>query len=122
MNKKETIRKLKALQFLSPELNSWGGGYNTTIRYAIDFIEELDEQQPPTTSQNTPSHYQGTIQPIDLINAQDLNFNLGNVVKYICRAGNKQGENILTDLEKAKDYINFEIERVKQWTKDNVKN
>ncbi len=114
MNKKETIRKLKALQFLSPELNSWGDGYNTTIRYAIDFIEELDEQQPPTTSQNTPSHYQGTIQPIDLINAQDLNFNLGNVVKYICRAGNKQGENILTDLEKAKDYINFEIERVKQ--------
>ena len=64
---------------------------------------------------NTPSHYQGTIQPIDLINAQDLNFNLGNVVKYVCRAGKKQGENILSDLEKAKDYINFEIERVKKW-------
>ena len=63
---------------------------------------------------NTPPHYQGTIQPIDLINAQDLNFNLGNVVKYVCRAGKKQGENILSDLEKAKDYINFEIERVKK--------
>ena len=63
---------------------------------------------------NTPHHYQGSIQPIDLINAQNLNFNLGNVVKYVCRAGKKQGENILTDLEKAKDYINFEIERVKQ--------
>lgn len=68
-----------------------------------------DEQQS-----HTPPHYQGSIQPIDLINAQDLNFNLGNVVKYVCRAGKKQGENILTDLEKAKDYINFEIERVKQ--------
>ena len=67
-----------------------------------------------TNNQNTPPHYQGTIQPIDLINAQDLNFNLGNVVKYVCRAGKKQGENILTDLEKAKDYINFEIERVKK--------
>ena len=65
-------------------------------------------------AQNTPTHYQATIQPIDLINAQDLNFNLGNVVKYVCSAGKKQGENILTDLEKAKDYINFEIERVKQ--------
>ena len=75
-----------------------------------------NEQQP------TPPHYQGTIQPIDLINAQDLNFNLGNVVKYVCRAGKKQGENILTDLEKAKDYINFEIERVKQWTSVNAKN
>lgn len=73
---------------------------------------QLKEQQPFITS--TPPHYQGTIQPIDLINAQDLNFNLGNVVKYVCRAGKKQGENILSDLEKAKDYINFEIERVKQ--------
>lgn len=63
---------------------------------------------------NTPPHYQGKIQPIDLINAQDLNFNLGNVVKYVCRAGKKAGENILSDLEKAKDYINFEIERVKK--------
>lgn len=71
---------------------------------------------------STPSHYQGSIQPIDLINAQDLNFNIGNVVKYVCRAGKKQGENILTDLEKAKDYINFEIERVKKWTNDNAKN
>ena len=52
----------------------------------------------------TPSHYQGTIQPIDLINAQDLNFNLGNVVKYVCRAGKKKGENVLSDLEKAKNY------------------
>ena len=40
----------------------------------------------------TPSHYQGTIQPIDLINAQNLNFNLGNVVKYVWRAGKKKGE------------------------------
>lgn len=71
---------------------------------------------------NTPTHYQGTIQPIELINAQDLNFNLGNVVKYVCRAGKKQGENILSDLEKAKDYINFEIERVKKWTNVNAKN
>lgn len=66
------------------------------------------------TDNNTPPHYQGSVQPIDLINAQDLNFNLGNVVKYVCRAGKKEGENTLSDLEKAKDYINFEIERVKQ--------
>ena len=61
----------------------------------------------------TPSHYQGSIQPIDLINAQNLNFNLGNVVKYVCRAGKKKGENVLSDLEKAQNYINYEIERVK---------
>ena len=64
-------------------------------------------------NQITPKHYQGSIQPIDLINAQNLNFNLGNVVKYVCRAGKKQGENVLSDLEKAQNYINFEIERIK---------
>ena len=72
----------------------------------------MDKQQPIISS--TPKHYQGTIQPIDLINAQNLNFNLGNVVKYVCRAGKKQGENVLSDLEKAKNYINYEIERIKQ--------
>lgn len=65
-------------------------------------------------NKNTPKHYQGTIQPIDIINAQNLNFNLGNVVKYVCRAGKKQGENVLSDLEKAKNYINYEIERIKK--------
>ena len=97
-------------------------GYNQGLHEAIEVIKEfndteqeltVDLKEQQTTSQ-TPPHYQGTIQPIDLINAQDLNFNLGNVVKYVCRAGKKQGENILSDLEKAKVYINFEIERVKQ--------
>lgn len=80
----------------------------------------MNKQQPFISS--TPSHYQGTTQPIDLINAQNLNFNLGNVVKYVCRAGKKEGENILSDLEKAKNYINYEIERVTKWTNDNEKN
>ena len=71
------------------------------------------DKQEPFISSSTPPHYQGTIQPIDLINAQNLNFNLGNVVKYVCRAGKKQGENVLSDLEKAQNYINYEIERIK---------
>ena len=73
-------------------------------------------------NQTTPTHYQGTIQPIDLINAQNLNFNLGNVVKYVCRAGKKQGENVLSDLDKAKNYINFEIERIKNEKNDHKRN
>ena len=79
----------------------------------------MDKQQPIISS--TPKHYQGTIQPIDLINAQDLNFNLGNVVKYVCRAGKKKGENVLSDLGKAKNYINYEIERVQNEEKNEHK-
>lgn len=122
MNKQELIDKLKKLLTKTSEIQGteFDAGHDYGVRRAIVLTKQLEEQQPFTSS--TPTHYQGSIQPIDLINAQDLNFNLGNVVKYVCRAGKKQGENILTDLEKAKDYINFEIERVKKWTNVNVKN
>ena len=75
-------------------------------------MREIADKYDEYNNNTTPSHYQGSIQPIDLINAQNLNFNLGNVVKYVCRAGKKQGESNLKDLEKAKDYINYEIKRL----------
>ena len=112
MNNQELINKLESKKFNNPFINDYQLGYNDGLNVSLSHIKHLNQQQPFISS--TPTHYQGTIQPIDLINAQDLNFNLGNVVKYVCRAGKKQGENILSDLEKAKDYINFEIERVKK--------
>jgi len=78
-----------------------------------ELFKKIADKYDNYKDNTTPYHYQGTTQPIDLINAQNLNFNLGNVVKYVCRAGKKQGENVLSDLEKAKNYINYEIERVK---------
>jgi hypothetical protein len=60
---------------------------------------------------NSPAHYtDGGIQTIDFIEAKGLNFHLGNVVKYISRAG-KKGDN-LEDLLKAQWYLNREIERL----------
>ena len=112
MNKQELISIIKRDRYDKTNTD-YKAGYNMAHNFTLSCLELLNNQHPFITS-STPSHYQGSIQPIDLINAQDLNFNLGNVVKYVCRAGKKQGENILTDLEKAKDYINFEIERVKR--------
>jgi hypothetical protein len=40
-----------------------------------------------------------------------MNFNLGNAVKYIWRAGEKG--DLITDLEKARWYIDREIQRLK---------
>ena len=58
-----------------------------------------------------PQHYQdGGIQAIDFIEAKSLNFHLGNVVKYVSRAG-KKGDR-LEDLLKAQWYLNREIERI----------
>lgn len=58
----------------------------------------------------SPDHYQlGTIQTWDFIIDQDLDFLLGNVVKYVCRAGTKPGESRLDDLLKAQAYIDKAI-------------
>ena len=58
---------------------------------------------------NKPSHYcEGrTYEPIAVIKDWGLNFNLGNTVKYISRAGRK--DDILQDLKKAKFYLDWEI-------------
>lgn len=45
----------------------------------------------------------------DFIDDMEFNFNLGNVVKYVSRAGKKEGESRLTDLNKARDYLDREI-------------
>ena len=59
-----------------------------------------------------PSHYNQGIEAIDIIESWDLNFNLGNVIKYTLRAPYK--ENMIQDLEKAKWYLEREIIRLKK--------
>nr|DAO92481.1 MAG TPA: nucelotide kinase [Caudoviricetes sp.] len=59
---------------------------------------------------NHPSHYNaGRIEVIDFIEDQNLNFNLGNAVKYISRAGKKDPKKFREDLEKAIWYLNREL-------------
>ena len=63
---------------------------------------------------NHPSHYtDGKIEVIDFIEDKNLNFHRGNAVKYIARAGKKNPEKEVEDLEKAVWYINREIKRLK---------
>lgn len=75
-----------------------------------------------------PAHYGGannTYEAIKVIEAWDLGFCLGNAIKYICRAGKKPRmtgavavapSDTIEDLEKAKWYLNREIERLKSST------
>jgi len=65
---------------------------------------------------NHPSHYtSGNIEVIDFIEDKEFNFNLGNVIKYVSRAGLKesQGKSLelkaIEDLKKAQFYISREI-------------
>ena len=43
-----------------------------------------------------------------------LSFNLGNVVKYACRAGRKDAKKKIEDLMKARDYLDNEIKRLEE--------
>lgn len=62
---------------------------------------------------NHPNHYGGADNPyeaIKVVEAWDLDFYLGNVIKYISRAG-KKGEE-LEDLKKARWYLDRKIARM----------
>ena len=63
---------------------------------------------------NHPSHYtDGKIEVINFIDDKHLNFCRGNAVKYIARAGKKDPNKEIEDLEKAVWYLNHEIARLK---------
>ncbi|HAN99481.1 MAG TPA: hypothetical protein DCQ98_19580 [Planctomycetaceae bacterium] len=60
-----------------------------------------------------PPHYTfGAIEVIDAIEAWDLGFRLGNVIKYVARAAHKGDR--LADLRKARWYLDREIVRLER--------
>ena len=59
----------------------------------------------------SPSHYtRGSIEVWDFIRDQDLNYHLGNAIKYICRAGYKSPSTKKEDLKKAIHYLENELQ------------
>lgn len=84
-------------------------------------LKKITEPESPTGSPGTdnvnhPSHYTyGKIETIDFIEDKELNFNLGNVVKYVSRCGKKKSKGMsadakaLEDLKKARFYLEREI-------------
>lgn len=70
--------------------------------------QEVKEMKNDTIKH--PFHYVGgrKFEPKDVIRDWGLNFNLGNAVKYIARAGRKG--DLVEDLKKAQEYIQFEID------------
>lgn len=81
------------------------------MRLDIDYLSDEYEENKNNLV-NNPKHYnQNGIEVIDVIEAYNLNFRLGNVIKYILRSelkGNKK-----QDLEKALWYLKREVEKWK---------
>jgi len=62
---------------------------------------------------NHPSHYtSGKIEVIDFIDDQKLNFCRGSAIKYVARAGKKNKDKEIEDLEKAVFFLNYEIKQL----------
>jgi len=71
-------------------------------------IAAVKEMQKADTV-SYPAHYTtGGVETLDFIEAKDLNYRLGNVVKYVARAGKKHTDPI-EDLKKARFYLDREI-------------
>jgi hypothetical protein len=70
--------------------------------------------EPKTDVVNKPPHYtRGKYETIDVIEDWQLDFHLGNAVKYISRAGHKDPSKTVEDLEKARWYISRAISRLR---------
>jgi len=67
---------------------------------------------------NHPDHYQfgknNEYEAIKVIEAWDLDFHLGNTVKYISRAGKKETDKELQDLKKALWYLERKIQSLEK--------
>lgn len=78
------------------------------------YYEKVDAGMKPLLAHdlvNSPPHYtDGGVETLDFIEAKDLNFRLGNVIKYVSRAGKKVDSDPVQDLEKARFYLEREIE------------
>jgi hypothetical protein len=73
-------------------------------------LERLVSKLENNSAVEHPAHYnQGKIEVIDFIEDKDLNFALGNAVKYICRCEKKNPKKRAEDLRKAVFYLNRQI-------------
>ena len=80
---------------------------NDAPTYAQEQLADIERRE----AVDHPDYYKrGGIEAIDAIEAWGLGFNLGNVVKYIARAGRKTKDG-LQDLQKAAWYLDREIKR-----------
>ena len=83
-----------------------------TTEEAVNLLDLLDLEPNPSVKEtvNHPDHYQGNeYEAIDIIEDYNLNFHLGNVMKYVLRADKKNSR--VEDLKKAAWYLNRELER-----------
>ena len=110
--KAEAKKKVQVERSHDPKVVKAEQNYLKTVKTAMDAIQKKPYMKAAFEKPdivNHPPHYKsGGIETIDFIEAKDLNYRLGNVVKYVARAGKKDTDPV-QDLEKAAWYLQREI-------------
>ena len=76
----------------------------------LDDAQPIEVIEPVKEAIDHPKHYNmGKYEAIDVIEDWNLNFNLGNDIKYISRAGHKDKDKTIEDLKKSLWYLQREI-------------
>jgi len=96
--------------------------YAGFLKEIKEFTEKLEKTKETSDPIDHPSHYNSlpavcsecgqTIECIDVV--RHMGFNLGNVVKYVWRAGFKESSTQLEDLKKAAWYLNDLIQQLEK--------
>lgn len=85
------------------------------IKEQKQMFESLKKKEATQDPVNHPSHYTSDPSGIECIQiTRHRNFNIGNAIKYLWRAGLKDGNSDIQDLQKAVWYIQDEIERLEK--------
>ena len=113
----EVMNVWKNDTMIRPQLKAlFSGEFKEIVESKLEVLQSAkssryseSKPKPEPKSQHYKKHKSG-IECIDVV--QHMNFNRGNAIKYIWRAGLKN--DTIEDLKKAIDYLNYEIERVKK--------
>jgi hypothetical protein len=116
---REIAKKFKCAMSYAYVLMSKAKAIQISVEEVVDEIEEgiknsrLAQSRSVTTDTvNHPPHYKtGGIEVIDFIEAKNLSYHLGNVIKYIARADHKGNKK--DDLLKAQWYLTRAINNLK---------
>ena len=107
---KQTLDTAKA-EAKKPSASAARSDWKTLGIFSSEKPLPVTMEEPQADPVNHPAHYKvGGMETIDFIEAKQLGYNLGNVVKYITRAAHKG--NASEDLAKARWYLNREISKL----------
>jgi hypothetical protein len=116
----KSLKTRKVLAYLQANPSAKLTEVAKKFKMTPSYVYKLSKDTKPLTKSSTkrevvdkvnhPPHYKvGGIETIDFIEAKKLNYNLGNVVKYLTRADHKGNRD--EDLQKALWYLNREVMR-----------